>query len=469
VTRALTVGSYAVLGSLLAWSRLAGLNRAFCCDEIYTVTDYVRAGPSTILTGSYTPNNHELFSLLGWTTSSLFGESALALRLGSAVPFIVGVVVVTAWLHVRAGTLAAVLFLGFATFSPLLIDLSRFGRGYGLTFGAMSLMIVAALEADRNDRTSYVVAFCVAGVVGALTLPHFAITFAATSIALSIRPSVRTRCILGTAFSLIVIAIWYAPHFDDIASSSTQDYGTRIALKWLLTSPFDQILLPGIGSLDETLVRPSIGSLVAATAFAVLVASSPLLRQRSTLLILCSGVAATVLAFWITDTRVVPRFLSFLLVPLFMLLATGIAFVLSRLRSRPAPVRTVVALVVLGVLVFVSLPLLADVTRLPRDSPNLAAEAIRLHAPRTTQVYAYMRYPTDLAFYLGRPVHDLSDAAGAGRICDAPATTVLVEQTWLMPGMVTVPCLERAGTRHYRFEQYARGGAIDAWIIPERQ
>ena len=80
VIRALTVAAYALLGSLLAWSRLAGLDNGGYCCEIRTVVDSVRTGPATILTGAYAPNNHELFSLLGWATSSIFGESEVALR-----------------------------------------------------------------------------------------------------------------------------------------------------------------------------------------------------------------------------------------------------------------------------------------------------------------------------------------------------------------------------------------------------
>src|SRR6476659_11340596 len=110
LTRALIVASYAILGSVLAWSRLIRIDRGYCCDEVATVVDYVRAGPHTILVGPYAPNNHQLFSLVGWATSATFGESEIARRLWAALPFIAGVIVVTAWLHVRLGPLSGVLF-----------------------------------------------------------------------------------------------------------------------------------------------------------------------------------------------------------------------------------------------------------------------------------------------------------------------------------------------------------------------
>ncbi|HEU0246202.1 MAG TPA: hypothetical protein VFR38_03880, partial [Gaiellaceae bacterium] len=92
---AIVTGSYLVLGSLLCWSRFVGLNHGYSSDELMTVRGYVRAGPHEILIGHYIPNNHELFSLLGWATTAVFGESEVALRLWSAIPFVAGVIIVT--------------------------------------------------------------------------------------------------------------------------------------------------------------------------------------------------------------------------------------------------------------------------------------------------------------------------------------------------------------------------------------
>ena len=74
MTRSLVVGAYAVLGSILVWSHLAHLGGGYCCDEIATVVDYVQPGPRAILAGSYVPNNHELYSLVGWATYEVAGE-----------------------------------------------------------------------------------------------------------------------------------------------------------------------------------------------------------------------------------------------------------------------------------------------------------------------------------------------------------------------------------------------------------
>jgi hypothetical protein len=246
--------------------------------------------------------------------------------------------------------------------------MSRQARGYGLTFLAMSALLVAALEADRNGKRWLLAAFCAAGIVGSLTLPHFAVGFVATGAVPAMRREIRRACIAGMALSLAVIAAWYAPHLGDIRESVSQDYGVPIETWWLLTAPFDHILVPGLVFLDEAFVRPTPLSLVWAAALTALMASSPLLHVWRTALIVCSGTVATVLAFWLVGSGAVPRFFSFLLVPLFALMASGSAAVLARVASRPPAARTVIAVVALGVVAFSAAPLLVSVPTKPREA-----------------------------------------------------------------------------------------------------
>ena len=53
------------------------------------------------------------------------------------------------------------------------------------------------------------------------------------------------------------------------------------------------------------------------------------------------------------------------------------------------------------------------------------------------------------------------------RACADGARPSIVVQPWLV-APVTIPCTRRDGARHYRFEQYARGHAIDVWLIPAK-
>jgi len=462
---ALVTALYVVFGSLLCWSRFAGLNHGYSSDEFMTVRGYVSAGPHEILVGHYIPNNHELFSLLGWATTSIFGESEVALRLWSAIPFVAGAIIVTAWLHVRLGALSGLLFLFLATASPLLLDITRQARGYGLAFLAMAVLVVAALEATRFQRGWTIVAFCGAGVVGTWTLPHFGIAFAATGLVLLAKRDLRRPAAIGLTASFLACIAWYAPHLDDLMSSSRQDYGARIDGAWVVTAPIDQILMPGLRWIDEVLVDPGLGSLVLVAALALLIGSSPLLRMRDSALVLGAGVVATVATLWLTRTNVAPRFFSFLLVPLLIALASGIAAILARATSRPAGVRTVLAVTSLGLVVLISAPYTWSITRLPRESIQDAAATIRTVARPTAPVFAYVPYPRDLEFYLGRSVEVPRQPDELRRVCQAEGEVVFVSQPWLLPP-VSVPCTQREGARHIRFRQYARGEEVNVWFIP---
>lgn len=466
MTRALVVASYAILGSVLVWSRLTNLDRGYCCDEVPTVVDFIRAGPGTILAGAYAPNNHELYSLVGWATSAALGESEIALRLWAAVPFIAGVIVVTTWLHIRTGPASGILFLSLATLSPLLLDITRQARGYGLAFLAMSVMIVAALETCRSPRTSMTLAFFVSGVVGTWTLPHFGIAFTCTGAVLLTQAHHRVRWAGGLGLSLVAAAAWYTPHVDDIMGYSSQPYGAPIGNAWAITAPLDQTLIPALIYIDEVLLRPGLGSAVVVIALAVLIGSSPLIRSWDSALILGAGVVATVAAFWATGTFVVPRFLSFLLVPLFMLLASGMAAILaSSVASRRVGARTVLAVMTLGAVALIQTPLMVKIARLPRVAATEAAAAISAGVPVSTPVLVYMPYPRDFAFHLGRSVERARTPQQLRRVCTALREVVFVRHQWPLPPE-TARCTRRVGTRHVRIEQYARGGEIDVWFIP---
>ena len=179
-----------------------------------------------------------------------------------------------------------------------------------------------------------------------------------------------------------------------------------------------------------------------------------------------AGVVATTVALWLTRIPVAPRFFSFLLVPLFILLASGIAAILARFATtHRLGVRTVIAATTLGLVTVISAPNMERITRLARESTRDAATTIRALAPPSAPVFAYVPYPGDLEFYLGRAVERPRTPDDARRVCQAQRDAVLVTQPWLLPP-VTIRCTQRHGTRHFRFRQYARGGEINVWFIP---
>jgi hypothetical protein len=74
-------------------------------------------------------------------------------------------------------------------------------------------------------------------------------------------------------------------------------------------------------------------------------------------------------------------------------------------------------------------------------------------------------YPDDISFFLGRPAVPAWTPGEARTVCRRGRTAVYVEQPYLVPE-ARVPCVRRAGTRHYSFRQYTRGRRIDVWVIP---
>lgn len=457
------VAAYAALGVALLWSRLYSLGHSFWTDEMLMVRDYVRAGPSHILTG---PDlSHELLALLAWVTTMFTGESEPALRLLSAVPFVLGAVLVTAWLHARVGPLSGLLFLLLATVSPLLLDITRQARGYGLAFLAMSVLTISALDAVRTKQTRTIAAMCVAGVAGTFTLPQFGIAFLATAIAVATSTDLRRRTVIASGLSTAAILAWYAPHVGEIRSASQIEDGVQIGFPWLLTAPIDQILIPALVWIDGTALVAGLVWLPLVALSVVVVASSPLLQDQRAALILCAGPCATVIALWASSAYVIPRYLSFLLVPLFVLVATGAASIFERLRVQPALLRTVACLVVIVVLVGRFAAVAPDVVALPREAHRNAADAIASRTGPSTPVLAYMRNPWNLAFYLDRPVVDLDSADVSRAVCNARSAVVYVMQPFALDE-VEVPCLDRPGVRHVRFKQYARGGEMNVWFVP---
>ena len=462
LARAATIATYSIVGLALVASRIIGLDASFWTDEITAVADFIRVGPREILAG---PDlSHELYGILAWLTSSTVGESEVALRLLSVVPFLAGVALVTVWLHRRSGAVAGVLFLLLATVSPLLLDITRQARGYGLAFLAMSVLVVAALEAERSGRTWAIVALCAAGLVGTATLPQFGIAFLATGAVLLTEQVLRRRIAFGLAVTTVLLVAWYAPHLGQVGDASQIEDGVRIDTVWLVTAPIDQILLPALLWIDGTVLVARVVWLPLVLLATFVMGSSPLAHRRTSALVLSAGAVTTVVVLWLADAYVIPRYLSYLLVPLFVLIATGMASLLGGRVSRWAVVPVVAGVAVLALLAVRFVTLAPDVLRLPREANRDAAEVVLSREP-PMPVLAYMRNPRNLEHYLERPVVELRFEDVARRACTSRELVAYVTQPFGIPA-VDVPCLSRRGVAHRRFEQYARGDEMNVWLIP---
>lgn len=232
----------------------------------------------------------------------------------------------------------------------------------------------------------------------------------------------------------------------------------------IVTAPLDQLLVPALLWIEDPILTSGFSRLLLVVPVGLLILASPFFRERRAALLLGAGVAATFVAVWIARIYVSPRFVSYLLAPLLILLASGTARLLARPTRRPSA-GTVLAVTVLAVTAVAFISAAAKVMRLPREAHRDAIEAILRRAPGTVPVFAYTYEPTDLAFYLGRPVRALEHSEVASHVCGSRQAVVYVTQP-LGTRPVVVPCLHALGVRHTRFVQYSRGGEINVWFIP---
>ena len=149
------------------------------------------------------------------------------------MPFVAGVVLVTAWLHRRLGTLSGVLFLFLATVSPLLLDITRQARGYGLAFLAMSVLVVAALEATRTGSTWAVVAMCVSGGRRHVDTASVRDRLRSDRGCRSDGPARPRRLRSASVVSIAAIVAWYAPHSGNVQRAAQIPDGVQIGFPWV--------------------------------------------------------------------------------------------------------------------------------------------------------------------------------------------------------------------------------------------
>lgn len=457
---------FGVLGAALVWSRLAPLDQSLWWDEIYTVVHYVRPGPEEIFLGDYVPNNHMLFSALTWLTSSILGESEIVYRLWSVVPFLAGVALGTAWLRCRHGTLAAALYLFLAAQSPVLLELSPQARGYGLAFLAMSVLVVAGSEAYGSDRRLPVAAFCAAGIVGTWTLPVFALAFGATSVVLLTSPQVRRRLLPWLGASVVAVVAWYVPVLDGLASSSQQESGTQLPWHAPLTAPIRHLLLHSISPGQ----KPVIAIVGAYLVFGVLLAAgmrSAFARSRPMLAVLVGAVLTTYLVLTVARFFVLERFASFLLVPLLMLVALGLASVLLAAVEDRRPARVLVAAMSGVLLVWFGIAFVDSTLktiRNPIEEYKGVAAAIATR-PAADRVVVNLWAPDALRYYLDRPIEAPSPARVQSTVCTRGERGLVYVENGYRTTDVDLTCLEGTGATRRRFRQRCRTERIDVWFV----
>ncbi|NNF37587.1 MAG: hypothetical protein HKN71_02900 [Gemmatimonadetes bacterium] len=212
----------AVLAFALAL-RIPALNAGLWVDEIETLVAFTRLPVFEIPFALESQNNHVLYTLAAWVTTTLFGESAWSLRL-PAVLF--GVASIWAVVQLgrelgtpRQGVLAAVLIAA----SSHHVFFSQSARGYtALMFTATfaTVLLLRLLRAEkpvaRGPWVLYVIlllATCMAHLTGgAVVAVHGAIGLVAW-----IRGRGQGRSVvLGTVAAGVLVVLWLLPGLESL-------------------------------------------------------------------------------------------------------------------------------------------------------------------------------------------------------------------------------------------------------------
>jgi hypothetical protein len=143
------------------------------------------------------------------------------------------------------------------------------------------------------------------------------------------------------------------------------------------------------------------------------------------------------------------------------------AAIFDRVRKRQATLRAVLCGLLLVALAVNFVNVAPNLVRLPKEAMRDAADAVNTEGGPAIPVFTRLSLPAGFVFYLRRPVHPLRASTAAARVCRRSVEVAYVMQPFsLRP--VDIPCLTRAGARHFRYRQYTRGREIDVWLVPPR-
>jgi len=458
-----------VLVLVLVWSRTANLGVSFWLDEAYTAVHYVNRGPHGIFFGHYIPNDHVLFSLLAWATTSSVGRSEGAYRLWSVLPGLAAVGLAGWWMWRRVGPWAGVVVVALATVAPLHLELAPQARGYGLAFLAGAGMMVSAVRASDRGRPADVAVFAVLGLIGIWTLPVFALAFVSQAAVLLVRRDLRRATLVACAAVGVASVLFYAPLLDGILRNSQQQFGAQLPWYGWLSGPWQDLAHPTLAAFV-----PQSGSALAspllAGVFVVLVALAARRcwrrGERYLLLHLTVPVVGTFLVLTLARSYVAARFISFLLFHVLVLLTLGIVELWE--IARHVELLRLALVVVLVVMVIIGCEHTVQQTRrvssFPIENFKLVARIVNASGAHT-HVLTNSTVPEGLWYYLGTQRVSVLPARVLSRsVCAIRSPLVFVDHHFQSPEP-NIGCLRRRGWVPIHVRQ--RRGSVDVWTPPK--
>jgi hypothetical protein len=442
--------------------RLPALGVSLWWDEAYSAHAYVPYGPWKIIDEKYyVPNNHVLFNLLAWATTSLIGTNEVILRFWSFVPAMAAAGLIGWWAWRRHGAAVGLIAGLFLVTSPVHLGLSVQARGYGLGFLAAALMLIGAVEAQERNNLLGHGAFVVGGLTGIWTLPQMLFLFAGHGLALLAWSKNRWRVVVDGAIVAAGTLVVYWVLIPDLIRQSGRvgsRTGDRMSLTGMVSEPAELLFAPSLWSWGLPLSTPFFLLSALLIGLAVLAGirlrSAGRLREYGQIVLpwVLFGVALTVLGSAVLD-----RYISFLLVPLSMIVALGAVQLVSLLPASR----------VVGAMAGVALVLVAGTAMIREGRVWWTAyenyrDAVAVAHESGVDRIVTNREPGTVGFWFyDEGVEVLLPTES---ICDEPGPLVFLDFP-VRPEDVDLACLEGRGGELVVVEQRRAPGGIDVWIL----
>jgi hypothetical protein len=496
----LAIAWLVLLGVVLIWTRLVGLDQSLQHDEAFAVEQYIEPGPSGILFGQYEPNDHVLFNLLTWATTLGVGRSEALYRLWAALPGLAaaGLLVWWSWRRLSLWTSVVVAFL--TATSPIQLELFKQARGYGLVTLAVVVMLVAADRFVGDRSTRWLGLWGVAAGVGTYTHPAFAFAFVGQAAALGLRRETRRRVAIASGAVVVALLVGYAPLLDQMLGDFSTYYAgagadqvqqaalaplvaddpSRPPVYWYapVTGP-GELVAPVVELVTTNDTRPQCEfNCYVGTSF-LRYAAIPLLLalagaaflwlrgKRDLLFLLGVPILFPFVVTALARVNLQNRFVSYLIPYLIVLIAVGIvAGVRAVAVNRRVAIGAVAVLSGIGVLVlsqftdlnsrWVAVPW-EDAKTVGTIVNNADVERVLTNSTRATV----------LAHYIGESrLEDLTAPAQLnGELCGAREPLAYIESSGYGATPADTSCLRQAGAIKTRVNQRGRGGGFDVWLV----
>ena len=227
----------AALVLLAAALRLATLTeQSFWYDESFTPVHVFHAGlGATLKALVHSENTPPLWYVLAWVDVRLLGDSALALRLPSALAGIATVPLVWGIGNALSGRRAALIGAAIVAVNPLFVWYSQEARAYGLFVFFAALAMLCFVRLLREPSTMRAVWFALSGALAQLT-HYFAVFLLIPMVLLLLRRRAARRAALPAAGALVVVGLALLPLI-----SAQGGHGTQWIGRWALSSRLQAI------------------------------------------------------------------------------------------------------------------------------------------------------------------------------------------------------------------------------------